>query len=330
MMKPMMQDNDWIVLEADDAVEPRLDKFVAERTDLTRSAAVRLIEGGHILVNGNPAGKNTRIATGDTVEIDLPEPEPAEAIPQDLPLDIRYEDEDLLVINKPAGMVVHPAAGNPDGTLVNALLWHRGDQLSGIGGVIRPGIVHRIDKDTSGLLVVAKNDAAHRILAEQIKEHKVSRVYYAVAIGRFRKPEGTVDAPIGRHPTDRKRMAVIRNEKIRSRSAVTHWKVLAEAQAAGNSFSYLRCELETGRTHQIRVHLASIGHPLLGDPVYGGAGTAFEAKHRDWIAGQVLHAGELTFRHPRTGEPIHVTCPPPPQMQRVLDFLFGQGSKDAF
>ncbi len=322
MIKPMMQDSDWLIVEVREPGDLRLDKFVAEQTDLTRSAAARLIETGHILVNGNPAEKNLRVQVGDAVEIDLPEPEPAEAVPQDLPLDVRYEDDDILVVNKPVGMVVHPAAGNPDGTLVNALLWHCKDRLSGIGGVIRPGIVHRIDKDTSGLLVVAKNDAAHRKLAEQIKEHKVARVYYAVAIGGFGSPEGTVDAPIGRHPIDRKRMAVIRNEKIRSRSAVTHWKVLAEASAAGNTFSCLRCELETGRTHQIRVHLASIGHPLLGDPVYGGAGTKFQKQHPDWIAGQVLHAGELRFLHPVTGEPIHITCPPPPEMQKVLTCLF--------
>ena len=322
MTKPMTRDSDWLILEVREPEEPRLDKFVAEQTDLTRSAAARLIETGHILVNGNPAGKNLRLQSGDAVEIDLPEPEPAEAIPQNIPLDIRYEDDDIIVVNKPAGMVVHPAAGNRDGTLVNALLWHCGEQLSGIGGVIRPGIVHRIDKDTSGLLVVAKNDAAHQNLAEQIRTHTAARVYYAVAIGGFREEIGAVDAPIGRHPTDRKRMAVIRNEKIRSRSAVTHWKVLAEAQAEGNTFSYLRCELETGRTHQIRVHLASIGHPLLGDPVYGGAGTKFQEKHPDWFSGQVLHAGELHFLHPRTGEPIRVTCPPPAGMQRVLKSLF--------
>ena len=318
----MTRESDWLILEVREPGGLRLDQFVAEETDLTRSAAVRLIETGHILVNGNAAGKNLRLAVGDAVEIDLPEPEPDEAVPQDIPLDIRYEDEDIIVINKPAGMVVHPAAGNREGTLVNALLWHCGAELSGIGGVIRPGIVHRIDKDTSGLLVVAKNDAAHQNLAEQIREHTAGRIYFAVAIGGFREPEGIVDAPIGRHPTDRKRMAVIRNEKIRSRSAVTHWKVLAEAQAEGNTFTYLRCELETGRTHQIRVHLASLGHPLLGDPVYGGAGTKFQEKHRDWIRGQVLHAGELHFRHPRTGEPITITCPPPENMQRVLKSIF--------
>ncbi|MBQ3014314.1 MAG: RluA family pseudouridine synthase, partial [Clostridia bacterium] len=227
-----------------------------------------------------------------------------------------------IVINKPVGMVVHPAAGNPSGTLVNALLYHCGESLSGVGGVIRPGIVHRIDKDTSGLLVVAKNDEAHLALSAQLKEHHVSRIYTAVAIGNFREEEGTVNAPIGRHPVDRKKMAVIHNSELRSREAVTHWSVLARGEADGNSFTLLRCQLETGRTHQIRVHMASVGHPLLGDAVYGGANTRFESRHRASITGQCLHAGELRLTHPRTGEEMQFFAPIPANMQHVVDILF--------
>lgn len=307
----------------------RLDALLSELAGVTRSAAVRLIESGAVTVNGSPAQKNTRPAAGDLLAWELPEPEPTEAIPQDIPLDIVFEDDDLIVVNKPVGMVVHPAAGNPDGTLVNALLWHCGSSLSGIGGVIRPGIVHRIDKDTSGLLVVAKNDAAHLALAEQLKDHRISRVYTAIAVGNLREEEGTVDAPIGRHPTDRKRMAVIRDERIRSREAITHWKVLGRGEADGNRFTLIRCRLETGRTHQIRVHLASIGHPLLGDPVYGGNRTAFEARHRALIAGQCLHAGELTFRHPRTGETLTFHAPLPEKLRKLVAILFGADGLEA-
>ena len=301
----------------------RLDLFAAEAGALTRSAVGRLIEDGAITVNGKPSAKNYRLRNGDTIEICLPAPEPCEAYPQNIPLDIVYEDEDLIVVNKPVGMVVHPAAGNPDGTLVNALLYHCGESLSGVGGVIRPGIVHRIDKDTSGLLVVAKHDAAHLALAEQLKGHHIRRTYYAIAIGNFKEDSGTVDAPIGRHPVDRKRMAVIRNEDLKSRDAVTHWQVLARGEADGQSFTLLRCELETGRTHQIRVHMASIGHPLLGDPVYGGANTRFEARHKSLIQGQCLHAKELTFTHPRTREAVHFTSPLPDNMQKLVHLLFG-------
>jgi 23S rRNA pseudouridine1911/1915/1917 synthase len=217
---------------------------------------------------------------------------------------------------------VHPAAGNPTGTLVNALLYHCGASLSGVGGVVRPGIVHRIDKDTSGLLVVAKNDEAHLHLSAQLKEHHVSRIYTAIAVGNFREESGTVDAPIGRHPVDRKKMAVIHNSELRSRDAVTHWSVLARGEADGNSFTLLRCQLETGRTHQIRVHMASVGHPLLGDAVYGGANTRFEAKHRASIVGQCLHAGELHLTHPRTGKEMQFSAPMPQNMQHVVDILF--------
>lgn len=300
----------------------RLDQFVATAADLTRSAAARLIEEGAVTVNGKTVAKNYKLSKGDAVEITLPEPEAAEALPENIPLDIIYEDNDIIVINKPVGMVVHPAAGNPTGTLVNALLYHCGASLSGVGGVIRPGIVHRIDKDTSGLLVVAKNDEAHLALSAQLKEHHVSRIYTAIAVGNFREESGTVDAPIGRHPVDRKKMAVIHNSELRSRDAVTHWSVLARGEADGNSFTLVRCQLETGRTHQIRVHMASVGHPLLGDAVYGGANTRFEAKHRASIVGQCLHAGELHLTHPRTGEEMYFSAPMPQSMQHVVDILF--------
>ena len=308
-------------VQVDDA-GTRLDQFIAARADLTRSAAARLIEEGAVTVNSKAVAKNYKIAKGDAVEITLPEPEAAEAIPENIPLDIVYEDEDIIVINKPVGMVVHPAAGNPTGTLVNALLYHCGASLSGVGGVIRPGIVHRIDKDTSGLLVVAKNDEAHLALSAQLKEHRVSRIYTAIAVGNFREDCGTVDAPIGRHPIDRKKMAVIHNSDLRSREAITHWSVISRGEADGNAFTLLRCQLETGRTHQIRVHMASVGHPLLGDTVYGGANTRFETKHRASIIGQCLHAGELRLTHPRTGEEMQFTAPMPQNMQHVVDILF--------
>lgn len=307
-----------------ESVGARLDAFVADGTDMTRSAAARLIENGDVTVNGKTVAKNYRLRPGDEVEVRLPELEACEATPQNIPLDIVYEDEDLIVVNKPVGMVVHPAPGNPDGTLVNALLYHCGSSLSGVGGVIRPGIVHRIDKDTSGLLVVAKNDAAHLGLAAQLKGHHIDRIYTAVVLGNLREDGGTVDAPIGRHPVDRKKMAVIRGGDHTSREAVTHWQVLARGEGDGTSFTYVRCQLETGRTHQIRVHMASVGHPLLGDPLYGGANTRFEAKHKALITGQCLHAGELTFTHPVTGKELHFTCPLPPQMEKTVRILFGE------
>lgn len=308
-------------------VGKRLDQFAAEASGLTRSAVCRLIDGGDLTVNGKNAVKNLRLRAGDQVSITLPEPTLCEVLPENIPLDVVYEDEDLIVINKPVGMVVHPAAGNPGGTLVNALLHHCGSSLSGIGGVIRPGIVHRIDKETSGLLVVAKNDEAHLFLAEQLKGHRINRIYTAVAIGNFKEDRGTVDAPIGRHPVDRKKMAVIRDPALHAREALTHWSVLSRAASDGNAFTLLRCELETGRTHQIRVHCASIGHPLLGDPLYGGDRTHFEAVHKNMLEGQALHAGELSFIHPRTKEMVHFTAPMPPKMQRLVDFLFGEDSK---
>ena len=295
----------------------RADAYISEQTGLTRSAAVRLIEGGNILVGGKAFAKNYKVRAGDVFTVDIPEAEPDEALPENIPLDIVYEDEDIIVVNKPKGMVVHPAAGNTSGTLVNALLYHCKDSLSGIGGVIRPGIVHRIDKDTEGLLVVAKNDRAHLFLADEIKEHKVSRIYYAIAQGNFKEDKGTVDAPIGRHPVDRKKMAVIGSESGRSRNAVTHWTVLERF----GRFTLLRCELETGRTHQIRVHMAYIGHPLLGDTVYGGGGTTFEAKHKKHISGQCLCATELRLTHPRTGEPKVFKVPMPKEFEALCDIM---------
>ena len=325
-MTPMWNnetDSNVLLLEAEDSDRgTRLDQFASTHTDLTRSAVTRLIEEGAVTVNSKSVAKNYKIAKGDVVEIILPEPEAAEALPENIPLDIIFEDADIIVMNKPVGMVVHPAAGNSTGTLVNALLHHCGSSLSGVGGVIRPGIVHRIDKDTSGLLVVAKNDEAHLALSAQLKEHHISRIYTAIAIGNFREDSGTVDAPIGRHPVDRKKMAVIHNRDLRSREAVTHWSVLARGEADGNAFTLLRCQLETGRTHQIRVHMASVGHPLLGDAVYGGANTRFEARHRASIIGQCLHAGELHLTHPRTGEEMQFSAPMPQNMQHVVDILF--------
>ena len=305
-----------LTVRAED-VGQRLDAYVASVTDLTRSAAVRLIEEGQITVNGKAPNKKEKVKAGDCVAVSLPEPEPDEAVPQNIPLDIIYEDEDILVVNKPCGMVVHPAAGNPDGTLVNAILYHCGDSLSGIGGVIRPGIVHRIDKDTSGLLVVAKNDAAHLALSEQLKVHRVRRVYHAIAIGNLKEDAGTVDAPIGRHPTDRKRMAVLRGAEAHARDAVTHYRVVERF----DGMCHIECQLETGRTHQIRVHMASLGHPLLGDPVYGGANHRFCQNHAALIHGQCLHAAELSLIHPRSGEEMHFECPLPEDMERILTIL---------
>ncbi len=272
----------------------RADVFLSEKSSLTRSAAARLCEEGRVFCRGRAVGKKDKIAVGGTYTVALPAPTPDRAEPENIPINIIYEDEDLVVVHKPKGMVVHPAPGNPTGTLVNALLYHCRGTLSGIGGVIRPGIVHRIDKDTEGLLVVAKNDAAHLYLAEKIKTHEVRRVYYAIVQGNFREDAGTVNAPIGRHPVDRKRMAVVRDPAKKAREAVTHWTVVERL----GRFSLVRCELETGRTHQIRVHLSSLGHPLLGDTLYGGGGTAFEKAHAKLLAGQCLVAAKLTLLVP--------------------------------
>ena len=298
-------------------VGTRLDAFVSASGELTRSAAARLIEEGAITVDGRAVAKNYKLRPGDTVDILLPEPVPTEAQPEDIPLDVVFEDEDIIVINKPTGMVVHPAAGNETGTLVNALLHHCADSLSGIGGVVRPGIVHRIDKDTSGLLVAAKNDAAHNSLAEQLKIHEVGRVYYALVIGNLREDKGTVNAPIGRHPRDRKKMAVLSAGEGTARDAVTHYEVLERFRG----YCLVRCVLETGRTHQIRVHMAHLGHPLVGDVTYGGGKTKFEGANKSLISGQCLHAKELKLTHPTTGENMRFCCALPTEMEKLLERL---------
>ena len=295
-----------------DDVGKRLDIFVSETAGVTRSAAQRLIDGEFVTVNDHPAAKNYRLRAGDEVETELPEPVPLDAEPQDIPLDIVYEDADLLVVNKPKGMVVHPAPGNPDGTLVNALLWHIRD-LSGINGVMRPGIVHRIDKDTSGLLIVAKNDAAHLALAEQIKAHSFEREYQAIVVGTPRDECGVVDAPIGRNPRDRKKMAVVPN----GRPARTHYRLLERF----DGFSYLSLTLETGRTHQIRVHMAHIGHPVMGDEVYGANRTRFEKQTARLISGQCLHAKRIGFVHPTTGEFLRFDSELPAYFTELLRLL---------
>ena len=294
----------------------RLDAYIAAVSDLSRSAAARLIEAGSVTVNGRLAEKKRAIAEGDVVEITLPEPEECEAQPEDIPLDVVYEDGDIIIINKPQGMVVHPAPGNYSGTLVNALLFRCRDSLSGIGGVMRPGIVHRIDKDTSGLLVVAKNDFAHTALSEELKYHGIEREYHALAKGGFGEDSGTIDLPIGRHPIDRKKMAVLKNSES-AREAVTHYEVLARY---GN-ISYLKLMLETGRTHQIRVHMSYTGHPLLGDEVYGQSKIPFEKRHASLLSGQALHAKRLLLTHPRTGERMTFECPLPENFEKLLEVL---------
>ena len=322
-----MSERKEVTLSANAAGE-RLDKLLADLSGLTRSAAVRLIEEDLVTLNGKPAGKNTRPAGGETLAWVLPDAAPDAAQAEEIPLDVVYEDEDVIVVNKPVGMVVHPAAGNREGTLVNALLWHCGASLSGIGGVIRPGIVHRIDKDTSGLLVAAKNDAAHLSLAAQIKKHKVSRVYLAVALGNFRDEEGTVDAPIGRHPVDRKRMAVIQNASVKSRAAVTHWRVMARAECEGKRFTLIRCALETGRTHQIRVHMAAIKHPLVGDEKYGDFASCREVKAKTDLESQFLHAHTLSFGQVKA--PLEnlsgkrFVSPLPDNLDKVIEILCGE------
>ena len=258
-----------------------------------------------VTVNGKVPQKNMKLREGDRIILTVPEPVPPEALPENIPLDIVYEDGDLLVVNKPRGMVVHPAAGNPDGTLVNALLYHCGDSLSGINGILRPGIVHRIDKDTSGLLIVAKNDFSHRLLAEQIKEHSFTRKYQAVVCGNIKEDSGTVNAPIGRHPTDRKKMTVTLKN---SREAVTHYRVITRYRG----YTHVELTLETGRTHQIRVHMANMGHPVAGDPVYGGK------NYLKKLDGQCLHAYYISFLHPRTNETLTLSAPLP---QYFTDFL---------
>ena len=285
----------------------RLDAFLSADGALTRSQAARLIAEGRVRVNGKPAAKSARLSGGETVTVDVPQLRETALPPQDIPLDVVYEDDDVSVVNKPTGLVVHPAPGHPDGTLVNALLHHCGDSLSGIGGEKRPGIVHRIDRDTSGLIIAAKNDAAHLALSAQLKDHSLSRTYECLVTGNMKQDSGTVDAPIGRSSADRKKMAVVPT----GRRAVTHWEVVARYPGV----THLRCRLETGRTHQIRVHMAYIGHPILGDTVYG------TKKPVPGLTGQCLHAAGLRFIHPRTGEPVELHCPLPPEFTAMLQKL---------
>ena len=297
-----------MILTADISGE-RLDAFLARcGENLTRSAAQKLIEEGQVTVNGKPGKKNNRLEPGDQVEYQVPVAKPVEIQPTQMKLDIVYEDDDVIVINKPKGLVVHPAAGHQDDTLVNGLLFALGDRLSGINGELRPGIVHRIDKDTSGLLAVAKNDYAHTMLASQLKDHTMARTYEAIVCGDLKEDSGTVNAPIGRHPSDRKKMCVTERN---SKEAVTHWEVIARYRG----YTHIRCKLETGRTHQIRVHMAHIGHPILGDTVYG------RKKPELGQDSQCLHAGALCFQHPRDGRPVLVFADLPQYFQDVLTKL---------
>ena len=303
------------MVEAQDAGK-RLDAYLAENTDLSRSAAAKLIESGAVTVNGKKTEKKYLIKEGDEAEVVLPEVEEYEALPENIPLNVVYEDSDIIVINKPSGMVVHPAPGNYTGTLVNALLYHCKDSLSGIGGVMRPGIVHRIDKDTSGLLVVAKNDASHRALSEELGYHGIEREYHALVRGGFKEESGTVDLPIGRHPVDRKKMAVIKSGEG-AREAVTHYEVLRSY----GQISYLKLKLETGRTHQIRVHMSYLGHALLGDEVYSSTKIPFEKQHAPLFDGQILHAKRLSLTHPRTGERMTFECELPDNFKKLIEIL---------
>ena len=295
-----------LILQADsNDAGKRLDAWLAERTELTRSAVQKLAEEGRVMAAGKPLSKNFRLTGTEQVAVALPEPEAVDIVPQNIPLNVIYEDEDVIVVNKPKGLVVHPAPGHPDGTLVNALLYHCGNSLSGINGGLRPGIVHRIDRDTSGLIIAAKNDFAHVKLAEQLQDHTLARTYRCIVMGNLREDCGTVSAPIGRCPSDRKKMAVVPG----GRNAVTHWQVLERYPGA----AYVECRLETGRTHQIRVHMAHIGHPILGDTVYGSK------KPVPGLQGQCLHAVGLRFVHPRTGEFVELTCPLPAEFKAQLE-----------
>ena len=301
-----------MILYADTAGE-RLDAFLARAVEnMSRSGAQKLLEEGYVLLRGKPGKKNDKLQPGDEIQVTIPEPKAVDIVAKDIPLNIVYEDADVLVINKPKGLVVHPAAGHQEDTLVNGLLYAMGDDLSGINGELRPGIVHRIDKDTSGLLAVAKNDLAHAVLASQLKDHTMARTYEAIVCGSFREDSGTVNAPIGRHPTDRKKMTVTARN---SKEAVTHWEVVARYRG----YTHVRCRLETGRTHQIRVHMAHIGHPILGDMVYG------HKKPELGQDSQCLHAGLLCFRHPRDGRPVVVQAELPEYFRQVLEKLQKMG-----
>ncbi len=295
-----------LILTAAHADGARLDKYISENTDISRSYAATLCEAGNVTLKGKTLDKKYKLRDSDVIEIDLPEPESAELVPEDIPLDIVYEDSDVIVVNKPQGMVVHPAPGNPSGTLVNALLHHCGDELSAINGVIRPGIVHRIDKDTAGLLIVAKNNDAHLKLSEQLKSRKAARRYYALVNGRV-NDGGTVNKPIARNPKDRKKMAVVQG----GREAITHYNVLENF----SGYTLLECILETGRTHQIRVHMASIGHSLVGDRIYGISREKIKSE------GQLLFAKTIGFEHPKTGEYMEFSAELPEWFSEILNKL---------
>ena len=301
-----------MILYADTAGE-RLDAYLARSVEnLSRSGAQKLLEDGCVLRNGKPGKKNDKLNIGDEIQVTIPEPKAVDIVAKEIPLNIVYEDEDVLVINKPKGLVVHPAPGHQEDTLVNGLLYAMGDDLSGINGELRPGIVHRIDKDTSGLLAVAKNDLAHTVLASQLKDHTMARTYDCIVCGGMKEDSGTVDAPIGRHPSDRKKMTVTTRN---SRNAVTHWEVIRRYRG----YTHVRCKLETGRTHQIRVHMAHIGHPILGDMVYG------HKKPELGQDSQCLHAGLLCFQHPRDGRLLIVSAELPEYFQQVLEKLEKMG-----
>lgn len=316
-MNPINNDNYLEFVCDETSAGLRLDVFLSEYADMTRSAAQKLIEKGDVTVSGKTVAKNYKLRSGDEILYLLPEPVELEAMPENIPLDIVFEDSDVIIVNKPQGMVVHPAAGHASGTLVNALLYHAQGRLSAINGVVRPGIVHRIDKDTSGILAVAKTNEAHLSLAEQIKEHSVHREYYCIAYGRFKETEFTIDKPIDRHPKDRKKMTVCTNG---GRRAVTHVTVLRQY----NDCALVRCQLETGRTHQIRVHLSSLGHPVAGDPVYGLKTDKIAKKYG--LEGQLLHAAMLGFIHPKTAEYVEFSAIPPSHfLQIVSDFDAASG-----
>ncbi len=290
----------------EDEIGKRIDVYISSfRDDLSRSQVQKLIENGKITINGKETKNNYKLRKNDIIEIEIPDPEPLDIVPEDIPLDICYEDKDIIIINKPQGMVVHPAPGHYSGTIVNAIMYHCGDDLSGINGCMRPGIVHRIDKDTSGIIVIAKSDSAHKSLAEQLACHSITRKYYAIVTGNLKEDTGTIDKPVGRNPKDRKKMAVVEG----GRRAVTHYKVL---ERFGGKYTLIEAQLETGRTHQIRVHLASIGHPLLGDTVYGSEKQPFK------LQGQVLHAKVLGFIHPSTGEYVEFESPLPEYYEKLI------------
>ena len=304
-----------LTVTSDEAGE-RVDVYLSDKLGITRSASQKLLtDGAASFADGSPLKKNARVCAGDEFAVTIPDAAPPTAEPEDIPLDVVYEDGDIIVVNKPQGMVVHPAPGHDTGTLVSALLFRCGDSLSGINGVLRPGIIHRIDKDTSGLICSAKNDRAHVSLSEQLKDHSMRRTYRAIVVGGLPQDSGTVDAPIDRNRTDRKKMAVVRRGE--GREAVTHYSVISRLPG----FTYAEMKLETGRTHQIRVHMASIGHPVLGDHVYGGGSTQFEKKHPSLFAGQCLHAAELELTHPSTGERMTFFAPLPDNFQKILSLL---------